>query len=383
MKDVTAKVESGQALPESQHFIERIANATPGFLYIYDLLEQRLIYANGRSIDHLGYSLQELQKSGPEIAASLLHPEDRDKIYEHQRELVAAGDDEIIEVEYRVRDNQGKWRRFHSRDVVFHRAADGSPVQILGVAVDIHERWHSQNALKQAALELARTNSELEQFVYIVSHDLQEPLRMVTGYLGLLAERYKDRLDEDANDFIDYAVDGANWMFRLINDLLHYSRVTTHGKPFEKISAEKLLEQALAILQVTIRENQAIITSDSLPVIMADKVQMVQLFQNLVGNAIKFRSEKRPEISIRVERRQDEWLFSVQDNGIGLDPRQADRIFLIFQRLHTRDEYPGTGIGLALCKKIVERHGGRIWVESRPGQGARFFFTIPIQGEEK
>lgn len=206
---------------------------------------------------------------------------------------------------------------------------------------------------------------------------------MVASYTQLLGRRYKGKLDSDADEFIGYAVDGATRMQQLINALLDYSRVSTRGKPFGPTSCEESLNQAIANLQASIKENDAVITHDHLPTVTADATQMLQLFQNLVGNAIKFRSEKKPRVHVGAERNGTEWIFSVRDNGIGIDPQNFDRIFVIFQRLHGRGEYPGTGIGLAICKKIIEHHKGRIWVESQPGKGATFYFTIPITGGEK
>ena len=235
--------------------------------------------------------------------------------------------------------------------------------------------------------DLARSNAELEQFASVASHDLQEPLRMVTTYLELLRLRIGDRLDGDAVEFMDFAVDGAIRMNTLIKDLLEYSRVGSRGQPFGPVNCEEVLSWTLSNLNVAIDESGAIITHDPLPTIVADETQMIQLIQNLVANAIKFRSETPPEIHVGAEHRDwssqgaaDTWLFSVRDNGIGIDPQYAERIFQIFQRLHLRHEYPGTGIGLAVCRRIVERHGGRIWVESTPEQGSTFYFTLPDHG---
>jgi light-regulated signal transduction histidine kinase (bacteriophytochrome) len=224
---------------------------------------------------------------------------------------------------------------------------------------------------------LERSNSELQNFAYIASHDLQEPLRMVASYMQLLSRRYKGKLDSDADEFIRFAVDGAQRMQSLINALLSYSRVGTQGKAFELTDCEKVLDGTLASLKKAIEESDAEITRGALPTVMGDPAQLGQLFQNLIGNAIKFRNHGRPAVRIAAERRGKEWLFSVADNGIGIDAKYAERVFVMFQRLHSKDDYPGTGIGLAVCKKIVERHGGKIWVESVPGAGSRFYFTIP------
>jgi len=240
-------------------------------------------------------------------------------------------------------------------------------------------RRHAEDLLATTAQQLAYSNSELEQFAYIASHDLQEPLRMVGSYVQLLSRRYKGKLDEDADEFINYAVDGALRMKTLINDLLQYSRVGTHGKPFEPVSLDDLLSRVLFDLQFLIEDQHTTITHDPLPSVQGDPVQLAQLLQNLVGNAIKFHGEEAPRIHIQAEITGAMWRISVRDNGIGIDPQYADRIFIIFQRLHTQAEYSGTGIGLAVCKKIVERHGGHIWVESTLGAGTTMHFTLPMK----
>jgi signal transduction histidine kinase len=244
----------------------------------------------------------------------------------------------------------------------------------MGIAMENRELF---DELEESKAELARSNSELQHFAYIASHDLQEPLRMVTSYVQLLARRCQDKLDSDAHEFIAFAVDGAMRMQALIKALLDYSRIGTKIKPFEPTDLEAVVQTALKNLQVAVAESEAIVTYDTLPMVMGDATQLGQLFQNLIGNAIKFRGDAPPRIHISAERNGRDWYFSCRDNGIGIDPRFSERIFVIFQRLHSKEEYSGTGIGLALCKKIVERHGGRIWVESEPGKGATFRFTIP------
>jgi len=254
---------------------------------------------------------------------------------------------------------------------------NGKPVCLAGSFIDITERKRAEELLAQQTRELARSNAELEQFAYVASHDLQEPLRMVSSYTQLLSRRYKGKLDTDADEFIHYAVDGSARMQRLINDLLAFSRVSTRGKPFEQTDFNEILKQVFSNLQIAIEEKQAIITHDPLPTLKADSFQMVQLMQNLLNNAIKFHSQQPPRIHIAARLEKGNWLISVQDNGIGIDPQFNERIFVIFQRLHDRSEYPGTGIGLAICKRIIERHGGKIWVDSQPGQGSTFYFTMP------
>jgi signal transduction histidine kinase len=233
--------------------------------------------------------------------------------------------------------------------------------------------------LSQRVAELARSNAELERFAYVASHDLKEPLRMIISYTQLLARRYKGRLDADADEFIGFAVDGATRMERLIQDLLLYSRVGLRDRLYKPTDCEMIFERALSNLKAIINESDAVITHDRLPIVSGDETQLVQVFQNLVGNAIKFRGKAAPRVHLAAQRKDAEWVFTVKDNGIGIDPQFADRIFVIFQRLHNRAEYPGNGIGLAICKKVIENHSGRIWVSSRPGKGSTFYFTLPCE----
>lgn len=231
--------------------------------------------------------------------------------------------------------------------------------------------------LKKMSEELRRSNEDLQQFAYVASHDLQEPLRGVASFTKLLEKRYKGKLDEKADEFIDYIIDGASRMQMLIKDLLEYSQVSAQGITFRPVNCSVALEQAIYNLRSAIEESGAEVTYDLLPTVIGEEAQLSRLFQNLIGNALKFRNQEPLKIHISAHREEDEWIFLIRDTGIGIDPKQADRIFVIFQRLHTREKYSGTGIGLAICKKIVERHGGRIWVESEPGKGSTFYFTIP------
>jgi PAS domain S-box-containing protein len=231
---------------------------------------------------------------------------------------------------------------------------------------------------KRAEEELARSNKELQQFAYVSSHDLQEPLRMISSFVQLLEKRYKGKLDQDADEFIGFVVEGTSRMQRMIQDLLTFSRVQTQGAEFAPVDANEVFEKAVFNLLVLIKETGAVVTKDELPIVMGDETQLIHLFQNLIDNAIKFRrAGENPKVHISAQKMGNDWVFSVKDNGIGIDPQYFDRIFIIFQRLHSREAYEGTGIGLAVCMRIVERHGGRIWVESEPGRGSLFHFTLP------
>ena len=259
----------------------------------------------------------------------------------------------------------------------------GKVTHVIAEFSDITAFKRTQEALARRTEELASSNHELEQFAYVASHDLQEPLRMVASYTQLLARRYKDKLDDDANEFIHYAVDGATRMQALINDLLALSRTGTSGKVLVPCESGLALERALTNLRLAIQESSAVVTHDTMPSLVADVSQLTQLFQNLIGNALKFKGEAPPAIHIGVKHQSHDWVFSIRDNGIGIAPEFFERIFVIFQRLHGKQEYPGTGIGLAVCRKIVERHGGHIWLESKPDEGAIFYFTLPARTKTK
>ncbi|MGB3480135.1 MAG: PAS domain S-box protein [bacterium] len=326
----------------------------------------------------LGYTTEELL-SRPFL--DFIHPDDHN-INDAEVEKLSKGEPSIG-FENRYIHKDGSIRTISWTATPFEKEK-----LIYCIGRDLTERKEAEenlkvlnNHLRHRTSELERSNKELEQFAYVASHDLQEPLRMVASYTQLLEQRYKDQLDEDARDFINFAVDGANRMQRLISDLLAYSRLGTRRKLFESTDCHTVLGQALANLNMAIQKNHALVTNDDLPTVMADKLQIVQLFQNLISNAIKFHSDEQPRIHISVEEKVDEWIFSIRDNGIGIESEFKDRIFVIFQRLHTRDKYPGTGMGLAICRKIVERHGGRIWFDSALSKGSTFFFSIPKKEE--
>jgi light-regulated signal transduction histidine kinase (bacteriophytochrome) len=290
------------------------------------------------------------------------YPEERAQLIQRLRE-----EGSVQNYELRVRVKSGEIRNIIlSMQPILYNEEEC----ILSVFVDISER-------KKMEQELQRSNNELEQFAYVASHDLQEPLRAVAGMVQLLGQRYKGKLDERADEYIDHAVEASGRMQSLINDLLDYSRVGRLAKPFTSTNLERLLDAALANLQLAVQESGAQITHDPLPTLMVDASQLTQVFQNLIGNAIKFRGERSLQIHVSASQVENEWRIGIHDNGIGIEPQYFERIFLIFQRLHTRREYAGTGIGLSLCKKIIERHHGQIWVESQPGQGSTFYFKIP------
>ena len=272
-------------------------------------------------------------------------------------------------------------RRYVEASISLRRDSFGKPAGFRGIVRDVTERKEMEEFLRVKTEELARSNRDLEQFAYVASHDLQEPLRMVTSYVQLLARRYNGKLDSDADEFINFAMDGSIRMRKLINDLLTYSRVKTQGKTLDPTDCEAVFNQSLDNLKVAIEENKVLVTHDPLPTVMADSPQLVELFQNLIGNAIKFRGSEPPRIHVSAGRNGSGWIFSVRDNGIGIAPEYFKRIFVVFQRLHSREKYDGTGIGLAICQRIVERHRGRIWVESEVEKGATFYFTLPATKE--
>lgn len=308
---------------------------------------------------------------------NLVLPEDRNAVRENAVKMLKG--ERSLGYEFRMVTKRAeiKWVMETVVPVFYQRRR-----ATLGNLVDITERKQAEQELRQMTAEMKRSNTELEQFAYVVSHDLQEPLRMVASYTQLLAKRYQGKLDTDADEFIAYAVDGTKRMQALLNAMLDYSRVGTREKPFKPIYCEDVFDQAMANMKVAIEESGALVNHDPLPIMLADEGQLVQLFQNLIGNAIKFRSQEPPRIHVSAEARHNEWVFSVGDNGIGIDSQHAQSIFEVFRRLHTKEEYPGTGIGLAICKKIVERHGGHIWVQSQPGKGSTFYFTIRMTGGE-
>lgn len=369
--DITERKEAAKALLESEQRFRTMADSAPVLLWIAGT-DAKYYFFNQTWLNFTGRTVEE------EIGDGWLegvHPEDSQQCLETYQ--MAFENRAGFRMEYRLRHTDGDYRWLLDTGTP-RFLPDGSFAGYIGSCIDISERKEVEAALQHLTDDLKRSNQELEQFAYVASHDLQEPLRAVTSYTQLLAQRYQGNLDAKADKYINYIVDGATRMQQLINDLLAYSRVGTKGKEFQPTNCDAAIKQALTNLQMAIAEKNATITYESLPTLLADEGQLVQLFQNLIGNAIKFCREDIPLVQISIQQRETEWLFGIHDNGIGIEPDYAERIFIIFQRLHSRREYSGTGIGLAICKRIVERHGGRIWVDSQLGQGATFYFTIPI-----
>jgi PAS domain S-box-containing protein len=367
--DITAQRDAEQQLRESEaRFRQTFELAASGICHVID---GHFVKVNRALCEILGYSERQLLgKSVKDVS----HPEDRD-VTDAERARIRRG--EIASARFEKRyiraDGRVVWADIA---IAMVRDAAGAPQYEVAVFDDITERKQQEAALRAAHEELKRSNAELEQFAYVASHDLQEPLRMVASYTQLLGRRYDARLDTDAREFMSYIVDGATRMKQLIEDLLAYSRVGTK-QDVRPVSSEAALGRALFNLRTAIEEAGAAVTHDALPVVQADEPQLAQLLQNLIGNALKFRSDSVPRIHVAVSEEENEWHFAVRDNGIGIERQYFERIFMVFQRLHNKGEYPGTGIGLAICKKVVERHGGRIWVESRPSEGSSFHFTLP------
>lgn len=370
MKDITDRKLTETALQESESKYRQIVELAEEGIWVIDS-NARTTYVNQAMARMLGY--EELEMFGRSLFDFMDEQatQSANDNLEQRRQGIA----ERHEFRLKSKDGKDVWTYMSTSPVMDE---NDNLLSCCALVYNITARKESEQQMLQLTEDLKRSNEELEQFAYVASHDLQEPLRAVTSYTQLLADRYQGNFDEKADKYINYIVDGATRMQQLINDLLAYSRLGTRGQEFEPADCNAAVQQSLCNLQIAIAEKKAVITCDAMPTVMADESQLVQLFQNLIANSIKFCRQDIPLIQIAARREESEWLLYVRDNGIGIDPEYADRIFIIFCRLHGRREYPGTGIGLAMCKRIVERHGGRIWVESQEGKGATFYFTIPI-----
>ena len=354
--------EREEDLRKSEKKFRQLANHLKEVVYIESADREEIHYVNPSYETIWGHNREHLYEN-PTAFVDAVHPDDRERVRELVEEQIE------YETEYRIVRPNGSERWIHDRTNAVHDE-DGTVARIVGIASDITERKRYQRNLKES-------NERLEQFASAASHDLQEPLRMIISYLNLIERRYDEALDEDGQEFLEFAVDGAERMREMIDGLLEYSRVETRGDPFGSVELEEVLEDVRTDLQLQIEESDAEITAESLPRVQGDGGQLRQVFQNLLSNAIEYSDEKPPSVHISAACEGSKWRISVRDEGIGIDPTDTDRIFEVFQRLHTHEEHDGTGIGLALCKRIVERHGGEIWVESEPGKGTTFSFTLP------
>jgi PAS domain S-box-containing protein len=376
--DITARSELTARLAQQQRRMELILNSIPGIVFegrgSPDKGDQKMEFISNYVEPMLGYSPEDWMND-PHFWRTIVLPEDAQTVLQQATEIYEGGAPGRLQFRCTASDGRVVHVEAYSRIL---KDEAGQPAGVVGVMLDVTERRQIEELIVRYAEELRQSNQELEQFAYVASHDLQEPLRMVTSYLQLVEQRYGDRLDGDAKEFIGFAIDGASRMKILINDLLTYSRVQRSQAQFEPVALEMALETALGNLQLAVEDSGAVITHDPLPQIIAHPTQMTQLLQNLLSNAIKFRGERTPQIHIGAKRERGNWHITVKDNGIGIEPEYLERIFVIFQRLHARTEYPGTGIGLAICKKIVEKHGGQIYAESTPGEGATFHLMFPM-----
>ena len=371
------EIEQRKKAEEERALRDRSINSATNGILIADARQPDMptVYCNAAFEKITGYAAEEVLGQNCRFLQGTDHQQPGlDAI----RRALRQGTEAKAELRNYRKDGSLFWNELYIAPV---KDPQGGLTHFIGIQTDITQRKHQEIELANKTRELAESNAELQQFAYVASHDLQEPLRMVASYTQLLGKRYRGKLDQDADEFIGYAVDGATRMQRLIRDLLEYSRVGAERQSFEETDCELVFQQAMQNLSASVRERHAEVTHDPLPTVRASPTHLIQVFQNLIGNALKFQGDAPPQIHVGAKALPDGWEFSVRDNGVGMPGDQLDRIFAIFQRLHGQSEYPGTGIGLATCKRIVGKYGGQIWAESEPGQGATFYFTLATPQE--
>jgi signal transduction histidine kinase len=381
IRDITEAQSKEEELVRTNERFYYAAKATNDAIWDWDIQNDKVFRVGDGLKNIFGYD-KDLAGIDDQFWIKRVHPDDIDAMIS-KREMVLYRSQELYwEDEYRFRKSDDTYAHVFDKGYII-RDANGAPIRMIGATQDVSQQKETEallvelnNRLKQRAEELANSNVELERFAYVASHDLQEPLRMVTSFLQLLKKRYEEKLDETADQYIAFAVDGAERMKTLIMDLLDYSRVGSNTEPNENVDLHLLIDEIKNLLSKSIDEVKANITIDHLPIVKGNRTQLLQLFQNLISNAIKYHKEGVPRIEIHYTEQEEDHLFEIKDNGIGIDPAFHEKIFVIFHRLHSRSEYTGTGIGLAICKKIVERHNGKIWLKSALGKGSSFFFTL-------
>jgi PAS domain S-box-containing protein len=373
--EITERERTEKALRESEQRLARSQEIAHLGSWELDLLRDELTWSD-EVYRIFGLQPQEFRATYSAFLERV-YPDDRLEVDAAYSGSIKEGRDSY-EIKHRVvRNDTGEIRWVHEK-CQHMRDAAGRFIRSLGMVQDITEQKHAEEELRKLTEGLKRSNAELEQFAYSASHDMREPLRTITGFLRLLEKRYKGKLDEKANEYIDFTIEGVTRLDALLKDMAEFSRLDIRASKFKPVNASVALEQAIYDLRSAIGESGTEITYDLLPTVLGNESQMTRLFQNLISNSIKFRSKKKLRIHLSAEQKGNVLIFSVRDNGIGIDPKYFERIFIVFQRLHTREEYAGTGMGLAMCKKIVELHGGKIWIESEPGKGATFYFTLPV-----
>ncbi|MCA6491264.1 MAG: PAS domain-containing protein [Chitinophagaceae bacterium] len=358
-----------------------ISRATNDIIWEWDVEKGLLVKANTGLSDFFGVEIGKEQILF-NAWKQLLHPDDYNRVIKKRNDSLRNKSNQYWEDEFRMQGHSGKYNYFYHKAFIV-RNTDGQPIRLFGATQNITRRKEDEalllelnKQLKQRADELAASNVELERFAYVASHDMQEPLRMITSFLQLFRKKYQEKIDDTAEQYLHFVMDGADRMKRLITDLLEYSRIGSNKGVAESIDINQLMKEVQEVFVNRIAECEATIVCKDLPVIMGNKTQLFQLFQNLVGNALKYIGKEKPIVIVSGQEEDNHFLFSVQDNGIGIKPMFFDKIFVLFQRLHHKHQYSGTGIGLSVCKKIVEKHGGKIWVTSEPDKGSTFYFTI-------